>query len=272
MALFDMLDEIASKQVLKTEFGDNRILGIVVGLVTENYDKDMPGRVCVQIPVRNENANVFKWARVAMPYNGSKWGYYFLPEVGDQVLLVFEEGNIEKPYVIGCIPKDNSKLVSSTVDEKNKNKKIVTKHGSAITFVDNPDDENGEKDQIFIETAKKNHKLQLDNEASTILISDKDGKNQIKMATKDGQIEIDAEKKLTVKVGSSIELTMNGSNGSVTLKCSSLEINANKSMKLETSGSGNIKASSGLTADGGAQIAVKSNGKTEIGGNLIQIG
>ena len=101
MSLYEIMDEITSKQITKTETGENRIFGLLTGIVTENYDKEMPGRVCVQIPVRDENANVLKWARVAMPSGGEKWGHYFIPETGDQVVLAFEEGNIEKPYVRG---------------------------------------------------------------------------------------------------------------------------------------------------------------------------
>lgn len=271
MSLVDVLDEITAKQVLKTETGDNRIFGTVIGIVTENYDQSMKGRVCVKIPVRNENANVFKWARVAMPSSGSRWGHYFLPEVGDQVVLVFEEGNIEKPYVIGCIPRDDSQLVSQSADEKNKNKKIVTKHGSAITFVDSADDANGGKDQILIETAQQSHRLELDNGGNKIVLSDKSGKNQIKLSTREGKIEVLAEKNLTVKVGS-VELVFNGANGGVTLKCSSLDVSASSSMKLTTSGSGTVKGSSGLTLEGGGQAKLKSSGQTSVEGTLIKIG
>ena len=109
MGLFDVIDEITEKQIVKTETGDNRIFGVMTGIVAKNYDKDMPGRICVTIPVRDNDANELKWARMVMPSSGKSWGHYFLPEVGDQVLLVFEQGNIEKPYVIGCIPKDNNK-------------------------------------------------------------------------------------------------------------------------------------------------------------------
>ena len=90
MGLYDIIDEIAEKQVMKTETGDQRIFGVVLGVVTDNYDPAMKGRVCVTVPVRDENANNLKWARVAMPSSGKEWGHYFLPEIGDQVLLVFE--------------------------------------------------------------------------------------------------------------------------------------------------------------------------------------
>ena len=54
MALFDIFDEITEKQVVKTELGDARIFGAVAGVVAENYNEQMPGRLCVNIPVRDE--------------------------------------------------------------------------------------------------------------------------------------------------------------------------------------------------------------------------
>ena len=104
MSLYDIIGEISEKQVTKTSTGDARISGVMVGIVAKNYDKDMPGRVCVTIPTRDKEANELQWARTAQPSSGTTWGHYFLPEVGDQVLLAFEGGNIEKPYIIGCIP------------------------------------------------------------------------------------------------------------------------------------------------------------------------
>ena len=57
MGLFDVIDDITEKQVMKTDTGDNRIFGVVVGQVAKNYDKDMPGRVCVTVPTRDKDAN-----------------------------------------------------------------------------------------------------------------------------------------------------------------------------------------------------------------------
>lgn len=272
MSLYEIMDEISSRQIMKTETGENRIFGLLTGIVTENYDKEMPGRVCVQIPVRDENANVLKWARAVTPSGGEKWGHYFLPEVGDQVVLAFEEGNIEKPYVIGCIPKDNSKLLTSSADENNQYKRIRTRHGSVITFVDSKDGEDGEKDKIQIRTAKELHNIELDNEKNCITVSDKDKKNGIVIKTEDGRMEVKAEKKLTVKVGDSIEITMNGENGTVNVKCGTLQVKADKALKLETGGNGSLKASAGLTLEGGSQAKLSSSGQTAVSGSLIKVG
>ena len=270
MGFYDIMDEIAAKQVLKTETGDNRMFGVTVGVVAKNYDKDMPGRVCVRVPVRDENANELKWARVAMPSGGKKWGHYFLPEVGDQVLLAFEQGNIEKPYVIGCVQKDSNSFLSRSVHEKNQYKKIVTKNGSTIQF-DDVEEGNGQKDKISIYTPDEGHKFILDNEKKQILISDKDGKNQIEMKTETGQMTVRAEKKITIQVGDSIEVTLNGSSGTVSIKCSKCNVDASGSMNFSSSGSATLSGGN-VSLSASSMLKAESSGVTSISGAPIKIG
>lgn len=272
MGLFDVIDDIAEKQILKTETGDNRIFGVVVGQVVNNYDKEMPGRVCVTVTSRDDEANELKWARVAMPSSGSKWGHYFLPEVGDQVLLAFEQGNIEKPYIIGCVPKDNNTFLKKAVDEKNQYKKIVTKNGNTILFEDNMEGD-GEKDKIHIITSQKEHRIEMDNEKKLILISDKDGANKIQMRTDEetGQMEIIAAKKLTIRVGDTIELIMNGSNGTTQLKTSKLSVETSGSMELAATGPAKISGSN-VSVESSALMSLESSGAVKISGTPINIG
>ncbi len=270
MGLFDIIDDISEKQVLKTDTGDNRIFGVVVGQIAQNYDQDMPGRVCVTVPVRDKEANELKWARVAMPSGGSGWGHYFLPEVGDQVLLAFEQGNIEKPYVIGCIPRDRDQILKKSVDEDNQYKKIVTKHGNMIYFEDHREGE-GDKDKIRVVTAKEGHRIELDNEKKVILVSDKEGKNLIQMQTESGQMEITAEKKLTIKVGDNIQLIMNGSNGTVELKASKLDVETSGNTNINANGSAGLKGSN-ITVEASAMLKLSSSGAVNIEGMPIKLG
>lgn len=272
MGLFDIIDDIAEKQVMKTETGDNRIFGVMIGEVVSNYDMNMPGRVCVAITTRDEEANVLKWARVAMPSSGVGWGHYFLPEVGDQVLVAFEQGNIEKPYVIGCVPKDNNLFLRKAVDETNQYKKITTKNGSTITFTDKMEGE-GANDKITIETATKGHQIVMDNEMNKILISDRDGMNKIEMKTGEeaGSIEIVAAKRLTIKVGETIELKMNGSNGSTKLTTNKLTVEANGKMKVESTGPMNVTGAN-VTLASNAIMKLESSGAVQISGAPISVG
>lgn len=271
MGLFDVIDQIAENQITKTETGDNRIWGVMVGTVAKNYDQDMPGRVCVIVPSRDSEANELKWARVVMPSQGKKWGMYFQPEIGDQVLLAFEQGNIEKPYVIGCVSKENNSFLNKAFDKENQYKKIVTKNGNSIIFEDNSSDEDGAKDKITVQTAQKGHSILLDNENKKIVIKDEENKNFIEMKTGNGNIKIQAESKLEIKVGDNIKLTMNGSSGGVTLECSKLTVKTSGSTAIDAKGSLNATGAT-MKLEGTTMFKAESSGATMIGGTPIKIG
>ena len=236
MKLYDIFQEIAANEVTKTTTGDSRISGIMIGTVAKNYDADMPGRICVTMPTRDQDANELKWMRMIMPSSGQKWGHYFMPEVGDQVAVLFEGGNIEKPYVMGCIAKDNNQFLSGSVTKKNEIKRIVTKHGSTILFEDSSEDEDGNKDKITISTAQKAHTILLDNENSIIRITDKGKENYMEMRTNDGQLTIKVKSKISISVGDSIQIKLNGETGTVKLEANEVSIAASKQIKAKTDG------------------------------------
>lgn len=270
MALFDIFDEITEKQVVKTELGDARIFGAVAGVVAENYSEQMPGRLCVNIPVRDEQANQLKWAKVAMPYMGRKWGHYFLPEKGDQVILVFEDGNIEKPYVIGCIPRDKDQFLKKSANEKNQIKQIQTRNGSRITFWDDEQEE-GNKDKITISTANDQHQMVFDNENKKITVMDKDKNCSVEMATESGRITLHAEQKLQITVGDSISIEMNGESGSIKIKADKVSVEASKNLSLEADGNATLSGKQ-TTVSATSALKNSSSGMVLIEGRPVKIG
>lgn len=269
MGLFDEIGDIAEKQVMKSEFGDNRIFGVVIGVVTNNYSKDLPGRVCVSIPNRDKDANVLKWARFAMPYVGKGYGVYWLPEVGDQVLVVFEDGNIEKPFIIGSIPTANSTYVSRQSDEQNQYKNMTSKNGNSITITDNKEGD-GEKDKISVATAKGALTLVMDNENHRINISDKEKKNYITMNVENGELNIKAEKKLNLKVGD-VEVSINGESGKVNVKCGKYKLNASDNVKVETSGMYKVEGENTIIS-ANSTFKASSGSAVSIEGAVIKLG
>lgn len=290
MAIFDIIEDVSKKRMEKTDTGDSRINGIMLGKVVKNYDENMPGRVSVILLSREQGEGEgdeadntrLLWARVVMPSSGGTWGHYFIPEVGDLVLVAFEEGNIERAYVIGCIPKTNDKILTGSKDEKNKYKKIVTKNGNSIIFEDISSDdgegggggeEPGSKDVITIRTALQSHRIVLNNEKNLIELSDKEGKNYIKLNTNEekGLIEIKAEKKVVVKVGDNITLTMNGETGAVSLKAKKVNIEADDSVGIESQSRASFKGSN-VTMEAGGSMKVSSGGLVEVSGTPIKLG
>ena len=81
---------------------DGRITGVVIGIVTNNNDPDRLGRVKVRFPWLSGSTESH-WARVATPMAGNGRGLYFLPEVDDEVLVLFERGDVRFPFVIGAL-------------------------------------------------------------------------------------------------------------------------------------------------------------------------
>lgn len=269
MELLDILDEIQGRQIQKTETGDERVSGVMTGIVEENFNKDLPGYVRVRIPVRDDQANVLKWAKVARPYSGDSWGCYFHPEKGDQVLLIFENGNIEKPYVLASIPRDSDSIVRKAADEKNQIKGIVTKNGSCIQFIDHPGD--SVKDQIHIMTAGEKCRFLLDNEREAIMAEDKERTVSIEMDLKDKAIHITAEKKLTIQVGDSILVTMNGGNGAIVVEADKIQAKAGRALELQAGGSAKISAQQAMI-EASSVLKQSSGGMLTVTGNPVKIG
>ena len=73
--------------------------GVVVGTVSNNIDPLGRGRVRVRFPWFSDLAES-AWARCSTPMAGSSRGMYFLPDIGDEVLVAFEHGNFNKPVVV----------------------------------------------------------------------------------------------------------------------------------------------------------------------------
>lgn len=273
MSLYDIINDISERQSTKTETGDTRVYGVMVGQVASNYHQSMKGRVCVTIPTRDEKANELKWARLAMPSGGKKWGHYFMPEVGDQVLLAFEGGNIERPYIIACVNKDTDSFLTGSANEKNTIKRIVTKNGSTICFDDDSEDDQGSKDKITIQTAGKQHTVLMDNENQKILIKDKDGKNSIEMSTKDesGTLTVKIEKKVEIKVGDNITLTMDANMGSVKLTADTVTVEASKGLTNKTDGMLKLEGNQ-ISGKASSVLKLESSGPVTVSGSPIKIG
>ncbi|MCR5101904.1 MAG: phage baseplate assembly protein V [Butyrivibrio sp.] len=270
MPFFDILDEVSQRQIQKTDMGENRMFGVVIGQVTKNYDMSNPGLIRISITARDYEEEKQVWARVAYPYSGQDWGQYFLPEVGDQVLVVFENGDINRPYVIGSVPKSTFNFTKKLADENNTHKEIKTKNGNTISFEDNAEGQ-GANDKITIKTSTEAHKIELNNEKKQIKISDKDGENQIVMKTESGQMEITAKTKLTIKVGDNLELIMNGNNGTLQIKSTKITMEASNSASIKSNNTAKIEGGN-VTLTGNSMLKLESSGPVNVSGTPIKLG
>jgi phage baseplate assembly protein gpV len=96
-----IVDEIADRFSLGGA-GDPHINGVQVGRVINLLDPLLLGRVQVQLP-SIDALDLSPWARVATPAAGLASGFYWIPNLGDEVLVAFENGDVNAPYIIGCL-------------------------------------------------------------------------------------------------------------------------------------------------------------------------
>jgi hypothetical protein len=79
-----------------------KFYGVTVGRVINPLDPLTLGRLQVQLPFI-DSLDLMPWARVAVPMAGQFSGFYCLPKIGDEVLVAFEHGDVNAPYIIGSL-------------------------------------------------------------------------------------------------------------------------------------------------------------------------
>jgi phage baseplate assembly protein V len=201
-------------QMLGPADADSRFYGVAFGIVTNNKDPDGLGRVKVKLPWMADQAET-DWARVVSPMAGAGRGFYFLPDVDDEVLVAFEHGDPECPYVLGALWNGKDKPPESNADGKNDVRTIKSRNGNVIRLTDTKD-------------------------AEKIEIIDASGKNSIVISTKDKTVTITADADITVK----------SANGKLKLSGKGVEITSTAGLKIEASQNVDVKAGPQLNLKG----------------------
>ena len=131
-----------------------------MGRVVENADPLELGRVRVQMVWQEAGSEKTPWIRLLQPHSGSGKGFYFVPEIGEEVLVGFQGGNAEKPYVIGA--QYNGKEKSGYADKENSIKAVHTRSGHKLVFTE---------DESILITDKSGNEILLDTKGSNITIT-----------------------------------------------------------------------------------------------------
>ena len=97
-----MMEETLTEMADRAADRADRFYGVAVGQVLNILDPLFLGRVQVRLPFIDD-ADLSPWARVAVPMAGIACGHYFIPGIGDEVLVAFEHGDTSVPYVIGSL-------------------------------------------------------------------------------------------------------------------------------------------------------------------------
>lgn len=198
---------------------DRQAPSVARAVVRANDDPDQRGRIRVEYPwFFAESAQTpSEWARICFPYASSGSGAWMLPEIGDEVLVLFENGDLEHPIVLGTLYSEKNKPPKSgrtgDLNDNNKNdlKFIRTRAGHLLCF-DDSDGDGGivlkDKDNRRFEIKSKGKKIEIADaaenritiEESTITVRHKSG-DEIKL--KGGEVVIQSSGKISLGEGAS---------------------------------------------------------------------
>ena len=182
-------------------------MGPVLGVVTNVKDPNNLGRVKVKFPWLSDDEES-AWARLITPMAGPQRGFEFVPEVDDEVVVIFERGDPNRPLVVGALwnGKDASPLGGDAIagDGKVQKRQIKTRIGHTIML----DDSDSSK---------------------SIVITDSAG-NEVKMDAANNKIEVTSKGDLTVKATGTLKLEGQGvevkaSGGDVTVSGTTIKLN-----------------------------------------------
>jgi uncharacterized protein involved in type VI secretion and phage assembly len=191
-----------------------RFYGVVVGIVTNNQDPENMHRVKVRFPWLSNDVES-NWARVAAPMSGKDRGAYFLPEVDDEVLVAFEHGLVDHPFVVGSLWNGKDGAPESNADGENNHRTIKSRSGHILRLNDKSGNE-------------------------TIEIIDKSGKNKIIIDTAKNSITIEAQSDITIK----------STTGKLTMQANGIEMKSQMGVSVEAAQNMDLKANAIVTVKG----------------------
>lgn len=227
--------------------------GLAVGVVDDIGDPDGLGRVSVSLSTASDLAKS-TWARVLGLGAGAGRGQVVLPEVGDEVLIGFEDDDIARPVVLGGLYGQSSTLPGAPVESG----RVVTR-----TL-----------------TSRRGHILEMsDGDAATaqhVLLALEGGEHRIRLGKDRMDIEVPGDVPLSIKVGQA-SITFD-TQGGITIDAKTITLKAQQKVDVQSSVDVAVKATAGLALSGAtaslkaqAQGVVESGGIQEVKGAMVKI-
>lgn len=258
-----------------------RIYGAVIGIVTDNQHPDGEYRIKVKFPwIRDKEAGdkedfLSSWARISSLLAGPSRGWYMLPEVDDEVLVMFEHGDIRRPIVVGGLwngkdlppvgkeaPKKSTDpmgvdlgidkaCVDTKKNEKNRARFFHSRSGHLLLF----DDADEDKDEKIVLKTARGH---------TLVLNDKDGKESIALYDSTGEeyFHLDEKnKKITIETKKG-DIDILCKEGTFTVEAKKIVTKATDTAEHEATNKMTHKSK---------EVVIKGDSKVDVDGGKIEL-
>ncbi|MFB8212062.1 VgrG-related protein [Streptomyces sp. NPDC056010] len=264
-----------------------RWAGLVSGTVTDTQDPEGSGRVKVRFPWLSEEY-ASDWARTAQS-GGTGGGEAFIPEVGDEVLVGFEQGHLDRPYVLaglyngkdrpggggggggtpgasgapgtpGASDAGGGDLVDPTTGAVNR-RAFASKSGNQLELLDAANGPQG----VRLRTGDGKLTIDLDRRGTAVVINS------------DGSVTIEAKEQVSVTAAKGVSL--DAGRGELTLTGESVTLTSRNGValnggtgKVALSTDGAVEVHGGqVTVDGSRRTDLKSGGSVSVNAPMIQL-
>ncbi|WP_405940110.1 VgrG-related protein [Streptomyces sp. NBC_00726] len=262
--------------------GGPRWAGLVSGTVTDTQDPEGSGRVKVRFPWLSEKY-ASDWARTAQS-GGTGGGEAFIPEVGDEVLVGFEQGHLDRPYVLaglyngkdrpgggtsgasgtpgtpGASDAGGGDLVDPTTGAVNR-RAFASKSGNQLELLDAANGPQG----VRLRTGDGKLTIDLDRRGTAVVINS-DGSVTIEARE---QVSVTAAKGVSLDAGRG-ELTLTGESVTLTSRNGVALNGGNGKLALSTDGAVEVHGGQ-VTVDGSRRTDLKSGGSVSVNAPMIQL-
>ncbi|HEU5486936.1 MAG TPA: VgrG-related protein, partial [Microlunatus sp.] len=228
------------------------VSGPVIGLVSDINDPENQGRVRLTLPWLSDDY-VSGWARTVHAGAGKDRGFQVLPEVGDEVLVAFEQGAIDRPVVLGGLyngldtpPSGPMNVIDGGTGQVDR-RSMVSRKGHRIDLVDA-----SSGDGIRAATAGDKLTLIMDQSQTSITVRSDgtvtiEGSKGITIDAKQSDIALKANK---IDMAATAGMNLNGGQGSVDVAATGAVSLKGLSVAIEGQTSTDLKAGAVCTVQG----------------------
>ena len=239
---------------------NNKMIGLRRGVVKEIKDPNKLNRIKV---VLTDETLELPYADVTTTFANKDSGVVFVPQVNDEVIVGFLDGKINDPVVLGTVYNSVNKP-PIVVDDKNELMVIKFPSGMIIQ-IDNKKD----KAKVTL-TTKKGHSVLIDDDKELAEIKEKSGKTSFTVDFKNGEIELKADKKISLTAGKDSLTVENQKGVAVTSSAGKLNVDVNE-VAVKAKANLNMQANARVVVNGNGGAEVSSSGQTVLKGSVTQI-